>query len=145
MANQLLDSSALDRESAHPTHQENVMPKEEVVKDERQCLYRGLDSQIFDGPAAVEAALEDGWHEHPDDARAEMPDEHTDTDENLRESLKIYSNRVDELESGIANLTDQLGLAKEAATENEGLAKGLNDENRALKAEVAKLKKAAKK
>ncbi len=157
MANKLLDLSALGREPAHPTHQENVMPKEKVVKDERQCLYRGLDSHIFDGPDAVEAALEDGWCEHPDQAKAEMPDDETertgqDSLEALHiehaqtvESLNAASARVDELEAGTMDLVDQRDSFKDEFAKSVVKVKELTAENTSLKGQVTKLQKAAKK
>ncbi len=64
MANQLLSVSSLDAARQPAPQQENVMAD---AVDERWFLYRSdcPKGEIFEGEAAIAAAIKDGWVDSP--------------------------------------------------------------------------------
>ena len=138
----------------------------------RQCLYRGTASEIFTGDEAIEAALKDGWHDHPDKALAEMPDEpepeedagdrlaelhieHAQTVEALvdaEDNLTEAKAKIEELDAAGYEIAEQLTAAGEEIAEltqtlesTRGELAAANDHVTALGKANAKLEKAAKK
>ncbi len=63
MPNQLLNQAAPIGAPSNP-NQEKAMSDEKAPH--RQCLYKKRTAEIFVGDDAIEAALADGWVDHPD-------------------------------------------------------------------------------